>query len=520
MYNGREERINNFSGGLVTNRPATELELNEASDLSNIVIFNKGLGFRTRYGDSVLNSTAMNSGATVQGIGYLKLDNTNEYLVAVAGAKVFATGAGITGTMTDITGSLTITSGADNIWSFCTFNNKIVAFGGLFTGPNAPFKWTASGNASALGGSPPSAYYCFQANNRVFALKTAANPSRIYWSILGDEADWTGTGSGSADVWTSDNDSLVTAAILNTNTVLLFKENSIHQMQIGSLVDGAFPIFPLFDGVGCAGKHACVVADGLVYFITSQGKLRVTDGTKIFDETDIPQLSAIDDQWQATNRTRWKYIQGKRQTGADFDHIVWTVDYGTSQTTKNRAFVWDLINKCWLQHTTGYASNVLETTQGGALYGGHSDGKIYLKDASTSVYTDASNSSAVVEGYRTSGWISSQKYESIKQPRTINLSFYTQSAGAIRIFYGFDFNLFSGQQTINQVATSSFVWDSAIWDVGLWDGASLNMKPIRLTGRGNFFQFKIQSPTVAAAMKINGLSISGKEYGQKQIIAR
>lgn len=522
MYRGTEVKVTDFSGGLVTNRPITELSLSQAADLDNIIIFPQGRGFRSRYGDTELNSTAFNSGASMHGLGYLKLDNTNEYLVCVAGTKVGATGAGITGTISDITGAVTVTTGSDNIWSFATFNNKIVAFGGPPTGPDAPFVWTATGNVSALGGSPPSAHYVFQANNRLFAMRTSANPSRIYWSILGNEADWTGTGSGSADVWTSDNDCLVTAAVLSTNTVLLFKQNSIHQMQIGSLVDGAFPIFPAFDGIGCAGKHACVVADGLAYFITSQAKMKVTDGAQIIEEADLPNLNSIDDQWQATNVTRLQHIQGIRKTGIDYDHIIWFVDYGSGQTSKNRVFIWDLLNKCWLQNTSGYSSNVAVTTQDGTLYGGHTNGKIYKKDSSTSTYTDASNTSAVVDAYWTSGWVNNEKYEKIKQPRKLNLSFSTQTLGALRIFYGFDFNAFSRQVTVSQITPNSATYDNAaaIYDSSLYATLGLTMRPIPLVGRGNFFQFKIASPTASISMKINGLSLSGKEYGQKEIVSR
>lgn len=520
-YRGSEIRFNDFSGGLVTNRPITELELKESSDMDNVIVFPKGRGFRSRYGDTEFNATAMNSGANIQGLGYLKQSDGDEYLLPVAGAKLFASTNALVGTMSDITGAITITAGQNNIWTILTFNDNAIGFGGAANSPDAPWRWTGAGNAAALGGTPPSAYGAFQANNRIFAIRTSTNPSRVQWSILGNEADWTGTGSGSSDVWTSDNDKLTAWAVMNTNTVLLFKQNSIHQMQIGNLISNAFPIYPLFKGVGCVGKHACVVADGLAYFITPQGRMKITDGSEIYDEGELPALSNIDDLWTGTNQSRLEYIQGIRRTGIDYDHIYWFVSYGTAQTTNNAVFIWDLLNKCWLRNTTGYDSNVCVTTQSGSLYAGHYNGKVYKKDSSTSTYTDASESSAVVDAYITSGWIHSGKFETIKQPRKLNFSFATAADGDIRISYGFDFSGFLQNPTIDQASTSPTYNSGFLYDDGnLYAGLGFNMKPVRVVGRGNFFQYKVRSPIQSYPLKIFGFTMSGKEYGQKEIVAR
>ena len=520
-YRGQEVRFNDFSGGLVTNRPITELTNNEFSDLDNVVVFTKGRGFRSRYGDTEFNSTAMDSGGSIHGLGYYKKADLNDYLLAVVGAKLFRSNTALVGTMTDITGAITITTGQDKIWDIFTFNDNAIGFGGDVTSPNAPWTWTGAGNAAALAGTPPSAYGAFQANNRVFAFRTNANPSRIQWSILGNAADWTGTGSGSSDVWTSDNDKMTAAAIMNTNTVLLFKQNSVHQMQIGNLVSNAFPIFPLFSDAGCVGKHACVVADGLCYFITPQGNMKITDGAKIYDEAEVPQLSQIDDLWANVNPSRLEFIQGIRRTGTDYDYILWGVSYGAAQTTNNVVFIWDLINKCWLRNTTGYDANVFAKTQIGDLYGGHYNGKIYKKDSSTVTYTDASESSAVVDAYVTSGWINNDRFEIIKQPRKMNVSFGTSATGDMRISYGFDFSGFIENPVIDQGASSAFFDSGDLFDNDeLFSGLGFDMKPVRIVGRGNFFQYRIRSPIASSPLKINGFTLSGKEYGQKEIAAR
>jgi len=50
MRRGVEKTINSFDGGLHTASALTELDLNEASDLSNLVIGPGGDYIRSRYG--------------------------------------------------------------------------------------------------------------------------------------------------------------------------------------------------------------------------------------------------------------------------------------------------------------------------------------------------------------------------------------------------------------------------------------------------------------------------------------
>lgn len=517
MFRGAEIPFNDFSGGMASNISITQLKNNQALELDNVIVFPAGKGFRARLGDTAFNGTAMGAPANVQGLDYYKQADQDEWLVAIAGTAVFK--SEMDGTMDTITGAVTITAGQDNIWSFVTFNDNVVAFGGPANSPDAPIRWTGAGNAAALGGSPPSAYGAFQANNRVFAFRTAAAPSTIYWSIVGNEADWTGSGSGSADVWESDNDRLTAAAVLSTNTVLLFKENSIHQMQIGATINSAFPIFPLFSGVGCAGKHACVTANGKAYFITSQGKMRITDGQNLITDRELPALANMDDEWNEIPVSRLPYVQGIRKTGIDYDHIIWCVSSGSGASANNRALIWDLTNQCWLRNTKGFDCNVMAVTQDGTLYGGHTDGKIYKKEVALT-HTDASESSAVIDAYWTSGQISNDKIESIKQVRKINLTFETQTNGGnIRISHGFDFNGVGTTQTVDQTTVGD-LWGTGLWGVMEWGGSVAAIKSVRTFGRGNVFQYRVRSPLVAVPFRIYGLSLSGKEAGQKEFAAR
>lgn len=506
---GGEIQINDFGGGLHTAIAITELSIRSFNDLNNIVVGPNGDYVRSRYGNTAFNSSAMNSGANVQSLSYFKTIAGTEYLVSVCGNKIFKSDS-LDGTMDDISGAVTITAGQDNIWTFLTFNNIHIGFGGISTAPDAPLQWTGSGNAAALSGTPPSAYGAVQANNRVFAFRTAAAPSIVQWCVLGNPQDWTGTGSGSQNVSTADNDSITAMAVLDNSVALVFKENSIHKMLISELISGAFPVYPLFHNVGCAGKHAVVVADGLCYFMTPFGEMKITDGNLIYDENNFPALSNVDNLWASMNTSRYKFIQGKRVVGEDYDHIIWLMTSTSSGTTHDTAMIWDLKNRCWLRHNTGFKMNVITVTQGGVPYTGNYAGLIYKQDDST-VTTDASESSANVDSYITSGWQNFGSYQRNKAVVEAYIAYVTQTSGNLRFSWGYNFNKYQKTEIIDQTSGSS-KYSSAVYGVDTYTGNTDAIKRVFPIGNGDVFQYRIRN--INSKFKLNALNLIGKRFSE------
>lgn len=494
-----------FNGGLASAKPNTNLDTNQALDLSNVYI-TPAAGIAKRQGNTVFNSTAMNSGADVIGLGYYKLQAGTEYLMAIAGNKIFKSD-NLDGTMDDITGGLTITAGQNNIWTHSVMNDLSIFVGGA---PDAPIKWTATGNAALLGGTPPQGQFGFQINNRFFIGAPDSDRSTIYWSALADPEDWSGTGSGSSDVYTGDGDTLVGYAILNTDIVLLFKQNSIHQMVVR---EAPFPVFSLAENIGAISKNGIVVAKGMVYFITPKGRMAVTDGTKFMTEVSLPRLNDVDDLWKSVNSSRLQFIQGIYYEGDDFEHIIWLVSTGTN-TENDLAIVWDIRNACWLKHTTGYKANVMMVTQGRALYGGFYDGKVYRLD-SPEAYTDASETSpGPIDGYWESGWLTAGSLQESIRPFRLNLTLLSQNVGDLTLGYGFDFSSNTRTETISMEPGGS-EWGDFIWGVGEWGGQADIMRNIFLRGRGNAFQVSFRNQVSDQDFLIHGWSVSGVPAGQK-----
>ncbi len=493
-YTGKYITFDDFSGGYAANISFEQLTTKQAYELDNIVLLPQARGFRTRHGNSKINTSAFNSGATWQGLGYFLTAAGSEFLVGVAGTK-FGTNASFGTSFTDSTGSITITSGQTNLWDLFTYNDQVIGFGGSPTSPDAPFKWTGSGNASALGGTSPSAYGGLTANNRVFAFRTSAAPSTLYWSVLGSASDFAGTGSGSAVIGSlNDNQKLTGVIVQNTNYMLAFKEGATYQVNITT---APFPSYTLFPTVGCAGKKAAINVDGEVYWINQWGRMVSTDG-----QTLKTYPIEADDLWNAVDPTYYSQIKAFREVGVDHDWLCWSVR-PTATSTNDRIIVWDLQNKCWLRCRSGYAKNAFTTDAVGRVYMGGYDGFVYKPDQ-TGIYVDADGVAAAISASWQSGWMKGTSIDEVVQVRTFGVLYTTKASGSMTIAYGFNFIEQSKNFTVSQVPTSTEVEASFRTQV---------------TGRGNFFNFRwtFSSATIDCAVK--QFVLGGKVAGQKRFAA-
>jgi hypothetical protein len=500
--------ITDFSGGLNTSAPEYEVPMNQSPDAQNINLLVKG--FKKRQGDAVWNSTAMVSGSTaIQGMGWIQYDSGVESLNAVAGTKYFTDNA-LSKTMTDKTGTLTITAGQNNIWTPVRFNNQQIWFGGA---PDAPFKDTGSGNATVVAGSPPTAQTAFVSNNFVFAVSTTANPSRIFWCVVNNPADWSSAGSGNADIGLSDGEALMCGVPVGPSTVILFKNSSTHLLVSSRQ---PFPVFQLQKGVGIAGRYAFALVKGTIYFITPWRRmLSTTDGVNF-----EPYSHDIDDQWDAINSARIPYIQGIYYPV--LEQIHWYISNGSS-TQNDTCLVWDLIRKSWLKHPKGFKVNVPCLVENRRLFGGQYDGKLYEKDKST-VYTDASETSpgAINAYWRTpfKGYASFQQFiegsyrtgsqvaplSGIIHPLWFDFSMLNESATTMTVSYGFDFST-NIQSTGVSLISGASQWDVAQWDVATWGGQTAVIKRIFVSGRGNLFSMTFQNSTASQSFTMQGISV-------------
>lgn len=485
--------FSDFSGGMNTDSSPTSLDLNQALDLDNVVLLYKS-GFEKVHGNSAYNSSAMASGSAVHGLGYYRNISETEYLMAIAGTKIYK--SELDGVMDDITGAVTISTGQDNIWTNTQMNDLSIFVGGNRS-TDVPIMWSGSGNAAILGGTPPVGKWATAANNRLFIANTIANPSRINWSILGNPQDWSGAGSGSQDVSTNDGDQLVGSCLLATDHLLLFKQNSIHELVVRT---SPFPLFPLFSKSGAISNRAILAVDGVCYFITPEPRMKATDGSELID---FP--TTFDEIFDGLNKSRLQYIQGMYDKKRGL--IMWFCSYGTSGTN-DFCIAWDTVHKSWLKFSAGHNMNAVSMMADRTIYGGAYDGVVYKID-DTAATNYASEGGTAIDSYWESGWMDMEHMVNMKHIPYVDTNFSTQDSGTFDFSYGYDFNSDRSTTSISMVSNGG-QYGTALYGTGVYGGATDKTKMLFLKGNGKFFQFKIRNANTSELLQFNRLAFPVK----------
>lgn len=236
-FPGKEH--NEIPGALGTEQPVGAVAAEH-------VIWSEG-ALRKFPGHSKIQTTAINSGATVQGM--IDFTSQSNKLVGVVGDKIYDDLTQVT--PTDITGGLTVSSTLQVDFQEYVLGSTKIVIG--TNGTDAPFKWTGSGNASALGGSPPSGKWIEYFNNYIFLSNTSSNAERAYFSGLSDPETWDTTN----DFFTFDNE--ITGMKTFGRQLVVFKRDSI-----GIISGFGRASWQKVDqhvrGVGCAAGHSIVNA--------------------------------------------------------------------------------------------------------------------------------------------------------------------------------------------------------------------------------------------------------------------
>lgn len=210
----------------------------------NAVIWYDGK-LKSLFGYNNVNTSALNSSATLTS---LYASDVLSAFVATAGSKLYS-GAD-QAAPTDITGALTITAGNQIQWAEWQFETDSYIIG--TNGVDSVMKWTGSGNASVLAGSPPVGRWVQVFQNALWLANTTSEPSTLYFSDLGDP-----------ESYTADNDYKFDAPITGMGVLkdklVVFKADSIGFLS-GTNNQILTKIDKFIAGKGCSGGHTIVNA--------------------------------------------------------------------------------------------------------------------------------------------------------------------------------------------------------------------------------------------------------------------
>lgn len=232
-----------FDRGYFPNKDFEDVPDGGSSDCKH-VIFNRS-SLRPMYGMDRINSSAA-AQTRGQGVHYLN--------VAGATKRSFTFGTAFyeesSGTLTDRTGAVTITDGASNQVQAINWQQGSNKYAIYANGLNPPWKWTGSGNASVLGGSPPGNFTSIASYHGIVFGSIA---EIAYFANSFDPETWNST----RDLLTYDK--TITCLIDNDQKLAVFMDDHVGSAQGFDYLDMNKEIYEI-DKVGCVGRLAATKA--------------------------------------------------------------------------------------------------------------------------------------------------------------------------------------------------------------------------------------------------------------------
>src|SRR5690349_1254342 len=204
--------------------------------------------------------------AITGGIEFVKSDGTRQVIFGATDGIVYKLNPDGTTTAID-TGHTTGTK-----WYFEQYNDKLI----ICNRADVPRKWDGA-TMSNLGGSPPAKGGPVRAHgNRIFFLD-GTNKSRLTWSALDNEEDYTTTNNAGSVVLGNNDGSDLVDLVPSINELVLLKGSRPYRLQGTSPATFTITnVVPSTGSVGAVASRAAAFALNDVWYLSSPGVVRLT----------------------------------------------------------------------------------------------------------------------------------------------------------------------------------------------------------------------------------------------------
>jgi len=483
------------SGGLNSTASPIGVADNEASELQNID-FDRFGAFKKRNGFTLLNTTAVNSGAACTSLHFFE-NRTADYLLGTFGNKLYKMDA-LDGTWDDITGGLTITPGSTNLFSWITFNNAAYGTNGV----NLPIKVDTTPTASTFTvptGLTTAKYiesfenYAFLANCTVSGTKRA---TRLYWSTIDDAETWDAADFNEIGL---DDGEEITGLKKLGDRIAIYKERSIYVGLFTGDADIPFVFKKTPSEIGCVSGWSIQEALNGHLFLS-------VDGIYFFDGFNVTKLSdRISTTIEELNSNRKLYaVSGYQKTKNKYWLSVSSTSGG-----HDRIITYDCFNNAFSIYKGINANAIVNMNYAGneRLYFGNYTGFACRADVpnQTSDKSDA-NVDVAIEGVYKTKWFDFG--DVVLQKGVAQSVFYYDFANTMLTF-SYSYDLEDGNdisQTFN-LSQGGAEWDAAIWDVDEWVKAGGGFKRVDHKGRGRLMRCIFYNNNIGEEFKINAFGL-------------
>ena len=503
-----------LSAGLNDGRAPTAITTSEASDLQNVV-FTIGGSIKKRLGTSRLNSSASTSATSVTTGGtFYRLSSGTRYLVRLvnetAGDLIqkMDYGAGTTGpdgTWDDITGATAISVGTDNQGDFTQAFDTLVIEDGVGTTP--PFKGTGTGNAAALGGSPPNATMVEYHKNHLWSAGDGSNSSRVSFSNICTNSSTcieTYTATDYFEVDTNDGQ-IVTGMKSGLDCNYIWKTASIWRI-CGSSRD-TFTQEQMVRGIGTLSNSSIVVINNQFLFKDQFGNYEVYDGginVKILSTKIKTTLTGL-------NQNRIDAVRA-----AAFDDGTGDLNYYACETiagasTHNRILVYDTFHQAWTKFT-GLACNAIWPYEIGTFQTALALGD-YSGFVSQYPTTNADAGVAIDAFWQSGQW----RVPEIPLQKTFRVALlHVEQSGNYNLTFTskLDFEGTGTEKSIN-LTGSGALWDSAVFDTDTYADLTTTVERVEINKGKYFFQWRVGTNDTNPVWTVKGLRVYVEPSGRE-----
>lgn len=477
--------VSDFFGGLNEDPNTATLADNEFTVLENM--YWKGRSLSGRPGTEKHNSVAANSGATCIGLfDYTYAGGGTAEFVGIFGTKIMKD---VTGTWTNITGAVTITAGNNNVFTGIVFKDVLIVTNGV----DVPIKWTGSGNAAVLGGSPPTAPFIAQKWGRVFMAGMTSDRGLLRYTQVNDHESWNYTTEPNELRIFVAGEEWITGLVDFRDFLLVLSNKKIYSVTANE-GEGSY-LFPFSVdrnkpiNVGVADQRAFVVLGSDAVFMSPDGRIRSLQASERYGNMEEATLSRPINHVTLKNFALSRVAESCAAYYSDEDWVVfaYTVSGGATNAKmvvldlKERSIFLDPIQgRARWSPFTGLAANAFVTRLvSGKRYLYFGDYSGFVRRFNKSLSADAG--SAYMKKARTK-WFDFGIPQVIKSERTMYIE--TQQGGTLSIVSYADYENTPKQTHTINVVTSAALWGTALWGTDLWAANTTIRTKIHPTVRG------------------------------------
>lgn len=502
-----------LNGGLNNGYDPTAIATNEASDLQNVV-FTTGGAIRKRQGFGHINASAAPSASAITtGGAFYKLSDGTRYLVRLVADTAdyiqkmdYGAGtAGPDGTWDDITGATAISVSQDHQGDFAQAFDTLIIEDGVGTTP--PYKWTGTGNAAALGGSPDNATMVEYHRNHLWSAGEAANPSRVNFSNICTTSSSCLETYTTTDFFELDTNDGQTVTGIKSGLDCLYVWKTASIFRICGTSRDSFTQEQMVRDIGTQSNASIVVINNQFIFKTQYGDYARYDGG-----VNVEIISAkIEGTLNALNLDRLNTTRATNFDDSTGDQDYYACESDSGATTHNLVLVYDTLHRAWTKFS-GINCNTIWSYEVGTLERAIAFGD-YSGFVNRYPSTEADAGSAITAYWRSGQWRVPEM--PLRKVFRKALLFVEQSGNYTLTFnHRLDFDG-AGTNTTVSLAGSGALWDSAIWDDALYADSTTTVEAIDINQGDYFFQWSVANSNASEPFLIKGLRVFVEQTGRE-----